>query len=161
MRAILTSLVFLPLYAHALKSDTTQPIYVQADRVNYQRSAGLCTYIGHVTMKQGSSNLVADKVITYFDKKNNLQTLVAFGTPARYETLPEHKDTPLKTAANTITYHLDKQTVDFEGDVHIEQKEDTLNGPILIYKLSDESIISPVTPQKGQISFTIHPKKRV
>lgn len=153
--------IFLCSLAQGLKADRDQPVHIEANTVHYYRKAGLCIYTGQVQIDQGSSHLSGDEVTSYFDSQQRLIRLVAKGLPAHFTTVLDHKLSLLNTSAETITYHIDKGYLEFDGHAYIVQDNDTLKGPLLIYKLAEQSIISPDNTQKGPVSFTIQVKKRV
>lgn len=161
MRFLLLSLIIWSItpFGYALETDAAQPIYVEADKAFFNRPSGINTYEGNVLITQGSSHLNADKVVTYNDKNNNVENLIATGKPARYQTQTDKNKLPLISTALTIKYNVKERYVNLIGEAHAQQGEDKIDGPVLIYKLDDKSISAPSQPIAGRTVFVLHPKK--
>ncbi|MBI5447188.1 MAG: lipopolysaccharide transport periplasmic protein LptA [Gammaproteobacteria bacterium] len=134
---------WLAFSAHALSSDSTQPLYIEADKASFNHFSGVNTFEGHVIITQGSSRLFADQVILYTDKKHHLQHLTATGQPSRYETQVETEPHTLVATATNIQYHVAENQLELIGQVHAEQGKDKIEGPMLIYNTKEKLLSAP------------------
>src|SRR5262245_47661658 len=72
----------------ALNSDRSQPIHISASTWTYDRENHIVTYAGNVQANQGTSHLDGDKVVVYTTADNKIKKMIAWGTPAHYNTIP-------------------------------------------------------------------------
>lgn len=158
MKFLLANLLFwLASVGFALKTDTALPLTIEADHATFNRLTGVSIYEGHVVVVQGTSTLLADKIVTQSDKINRLESLVATGNPAYYQTQPSKNAALLKTQAQTLNYHVKDHYLELIGQAHVQQNQDKIDGPHLIYHLIDEVLSSP-DDITGRTTIVIQPK---
>ncbi len=74
--------------AHALDTDSKQPMYIEADSANYDEGKGITEYRGNVRYSQGSIESLSDKMIVY-QKNGKTEKVESFGKPTRIKQKPE------------------------------------------------------------------------
>lgn len=146
--------------ASNIVSSSTEPLYITSDNASFNRTTNINIYEGNVVVVQGLSTLTASKVITYGDKKNNMTLLIATGSPARFQTQKSKQTLPLHIQAQTIKYHLTEKYLNLIGTAFAEQDQDKIEGPELIYHLTEQTLSSPISNTNRTI-LTLYPKKRV
>ena len=71
-------LLMCPLLAFALPSDKQKPASISSDTATLNRSAGTGIFIGHVIVKQGTTQIQANKLLTYTLKSKKIKKGTAF-----------------------------------------------------------------------------------
>lgn len=90
-RAALLALALLAGFApvaHALTSDSKQPMYVESDSVVYDENKGETVYTGNVRARQGSLEVTGDKMIIN-QQKGKADQMIVYGNPARLKQTPD------------------------------------------------------------------------
>ncbi len=163
MKYILVVLIYLiPFYALAANSDKQQTAYITADNttLNYKTRMGI--YRGHVKMTQGTTTILADKVITYLNKTNQLEKAIATGQyqPATYTTLPDNSKLPFTAAGLTINYYPLQDYVELIGQAQATQGKDSLAGPRIQYNITAQTVVS--LPEKnGHTTIIMQPDQKL
>ena len=80
--------LLLPLLAalpplSARDSDSDFPIAVEADSLELRERANISIYEGNVSLRQGSLEIEADRLVIHFDDNGDLQLMEMTGAPAR------------------------------------------------------------------------------
>jgi len=143
----------------ALPDDKTKPMKVIADKVTVNYTENMTILEGSVTVTQGSTTLIGNKIIVYTDKQQQLIKLIAYGDSheqASYETLPTPKGRPFHATANTITYTGLEKLAIFEGDAHATDGINQFDGPKFEYWTEKQKVLTEKVANK-QITITIHP----
>ncbi len=134
-----------------------QSMLLRADKASFNNKKKEGYYLGHVFLKQGSSQLNATSAKTYSNIENQLEKAIAFGdslTKALFETLLNGKNEPLKGQADKITYFPKKQLVRLEGNALLSQGNNTYRAPLIIYDINHQRLLSHKTAQqRSTITF--------
>lgn len=143
-------------YAYALASDNKKPATLSADSVDFNHKTGTGVYTGHVVVIQGTTQIHADKIITYSDPKTHkLSKAIAYGKPARYQTLPKKAQAVFYASANTITYYPQKKLIYLVGNAHIKQGKNLLTSAHIKYNVYQGEVITKGNKQqRTKIIFT-------
>ena len=161
MRVIfLIVFILIPTWGMPASSDKHQVAYVNAHQttLNYKTRTGI--YIGNVKMTQGTTTILADKVITYFNQANQLEKAIATGNLASYTTLPDNSKLPFSAAGQTINYYPLQGYVELIGQAKATQGKDSLAGPHIKYDINKQTVIS--LPEKtGYTTIIIQPDQKL
>ena len=125
--------------AIALDSDREQPAVVDAQDIEIDLSAGLWTYRGDVTIRQGTLYMQAEEIQLFFEE-DALTRAVANGTPAIFEQQPEGGNHLLKGRAQNIEIDEIKNIAIFVGNAKLQQGRDVITGETIIYDMETEKI---------------------
>lgn len=117
---------------HALESDRDQPVEIESDSAEFDELAGLTTYRGSVHLVQGSIELRAEQ-IQLRTENDEIVELIATGTPALYEQLPDPESEKLYAQSNRIRYRLDQDLIELSGNASLSQQGTTLSGGTILY----------------------------
>ncbi len=161
MRLIFLLLIsVLPSWAMAASSDKQQTAYITADSttLNYKTRTGI--YRGHVKMTQGTTVILADKVITYFTKDNKLEKATATGQLASYSTLPDDSQLPFTAVGQTINYYPLQGYVELIAQAQTTQGKDSLAGPHLKYDINQQTVVS-LAEKNGHTTIIIQPNQKI
>jgi lipopolysaccharide export system protein LptA len=137
------------LNAFALKEDAAEKIYIVADATLYNSSTGITTFLGHVKVDQGSTHLLADRLVTQSDNHYKIQLLTAWGEQslAHYWTLPTVKEKELHAYATMIKFYPLDSNVTLEHNVTLTQGENTFRGELIHYNGLSQTINVPASSE--------------
>jgi lipopolysaccharide export system protein LptA len=143
----------------ALPEDSEEPLYIVADTYALNYKTGFDSYEGHVKVDQGTTHLIADKVVTQKDSNHKIISAIAYGilTFAEYTTLPNKEDPILYAKAKTITFYPPTSIVILEENVIVTQGENSVKGPLIVYNMKDQTVKAPPS-KNGRSTIMIEPK---
>ena len=149
-----------PLNGLALPEDTTQPIRIMADSAVRDDKQGLTTYSGNVTMNQGSMNITANN-ITIHSSGENVNTIVAKGTPARFTQKQKNGATPVIASGTIIEYYKNKELIHIRQQATIEQNNSTVKSEDIQYYINEQVVKanSGKNNQSGRVEVVIPPRQ--
>jgi lipopolysaccharide export system protein LptA len=156
----LLGLVFSFQMTFALPSDEDKPLQITADSSFINYKTGVYTYEGNVKITQGTTQLLADKVVTKNDNHHKMKEAIAYGTKrlAEYSTVPKEGDEPMRAQARVIRFFPPTSMVTLESNVIVTQGENNFNGPLIFYNIKDQVVTAPAT-KNGRATILIEPKQ--
>lgn len=126
----------------ALSSDTQQPLYINADSQSLDMKNNRVTFNGDVTLKQGSINIHADKLIVIRPKnKEGREIIEAYGNPARFSQMTDTGET-LKGKANQLSYEVAKEFLRMSGNAELAQDDSLIKGKVITYQISTQKLMA-------------------
>jgi lipopolysaccharide export system protein LptA len=140
----------------AIPSDRNQPISLQADRATFNEKTGITTYSGNVLIEQGSLRLQAGSIVAHLNAANQIQTVVAQGSPAKFQQQLDAKGGLAKGEARSIHYNAETGIVKLSGQAFLSQNGATFRGENLIYSMS-KGDIEASGGNGGRIQIVIPP----
>ena len=154
--------IFLSQPMLALETDRDQPVEIEADSAEFSESEGLTVYSGNVRLVQGSIELLADEIqLRTLDSQ--IVELVALGSPAQYEQLPELGADKLIARSDTIRYLLEEDIIELSGSASFSQQGATLSGGTILYDIREQKLIAnsgpdgPVTTEVERVRVVLPP----
>jgi lipopolysaccharide export system protein LptA len=156
---VLFFLLFISSKMFALESDSKARIFIVADTTSYNYKLGTSLFEGHVTVDQGTTHLIADKLITHNNEQHKIQEVIAYGNnePAHYWTTPKAGDKPVHATAGIIKFYPLDSNVTLEQNVIIKQGDNSFKGQLIHYNRDQETIIVPAT-KRGRAVLVYHPE---
>ncbi|MCK9563387.1 MAG: lipopolysaccharide transport periplasmic protein LptA [Bacteroidales bacterium] len=146
--------------AVALPSDPRQPIEIEAGSAMRDERQGVTVYERDVTIRQGSILITADKVSVH-SAGNQIDHIVATGSPAHYQQQLKPGENPVVARAATIEYQLAADQIHLVGNASLEQDGTTLTGSRIDYDLRQEVIrASGDNAEGGRIRMVIPPDQQ-
>jgi len=119
------------------KDDTTQPLTVDADKMERFGKASLVIFSGNVVARRDNSVQYADRVEVYMDEKGNRVMRTVSTGAVRIIT----KDCRTGTAQRAEYFDLDQRVV-LIGDARVWQDDNVVSGDtITIYMAQDRTIV--------------------
>lgn len=146
----------------ALPEDREQPIKVESDRAEHNQREGIMIYEGSVQMSQGSLVIKADKITIRFDSEDQVERVIAEGSPAYFEQKPA-VDEPLVTAeARNIRYDVDLEKLQLLKDAWLKQEQSTLKGNVIDYDIANEIVKAEgqTGSEQPRIEMVLPPQNR-
>jgi len=153
------SVLMYPLTAFALSTDRTQPIDIQADKLDIDEAQHISIYQGNVEMHQGSLHIVADKIVFYFDNDNNLQRLEIEGKPATLKQLND-RNQKVSGSARKIIYTDNQLLLNLEGDALFNSDRDTIEGDWISVNTDTEALKAGSKKGENRVRMLIQPKNQ-
>jgi len=124
----------------SLEADSDQPAQIYADDIEFDFQTGVRTYIGNVTVEQGTRYIVADKLIANYDKDGNLTTANAWGNPARFKQRPDDKDIDTIGVGDEIIINQLENTLTLLQAAELTQGVNTARGENIVYNMNTDKL---------------------
>lgn len=138
--------------------DEEQPIQITADRLEVQEQKGISTYTGNVHIQQGSLELSGDTV-TIQHPNGQLQTVKAYGTPAKFKRFSQIDQAWLTGQANLIQYNTEHKTILLSGDAQVKQPgKHSITGRNIFYDIAQQTLMAKGSKDgQERVSVTFDP----
>lgn len=133
-------LCFTALPALALPGDREQPIYIESDRAERDGRQGITTYEGDVRLRQGSLRIEAERLTVHTDENDEVQRVLAEGSPAHFKQQPEAEEKPVSAEAYRIDYQVEQQVLELTTSALLEQGDATMRGNRIDYDIAKELV---------------------
>ena len=126
----------------ALSTDTEQPIHINSNSQSFDMQSNQVTFLGNVTLKQGSINIFADKlVVTRPQGEEGREILEAYGSPARFSQLTDDGKT-LEGRSNKLRYELEKEYLKMTNNAELTQDDSVIKGKEITYNMQTQKLIA-------------------
>lgn len=158
------SLILLLLSGSAwgLKTDSDQPIYLEADSADIDDANNRSIYSGNVIVTQGTIRLTGDKVIVIQKPEGKGgDQFYASGNPSTFRQEIEGKPGEfVRGKAKKIEYQSDSELLFLIDGAHLTQEGDSFSSDRITYD-REKSILKGGSAAKGKqrIHMTMQPKK--
>lgn len=158
------ALLGLPLApAVAQQSDAGAPIEVEADRLDLDDRAGTAVYTGEVDIRQGSMQLLGERVEIRRNAAGELSLAIATGQRAYIQQQPDPNEPVIRGWGRTIIYHVAERRVELIDRAELHQGGDTFDGGYLEYFL-DRRVVQARSEGEGvegrqRIRMTLQPEQ--
>ncbi|RZV20699.1 lipopolysaccharide transport periplasmic protein LptA [Vibrio alginolyticus] len=138
----LLALVLAAPQALALKSDTQQPVYINSDTQQVDMKSNQVVFEGDVSLKQGSINIDADRVVVTRDPKTEaIKQIQAFGKPAKFSQLMDDGKT-LSGQATELDYRISTDELTMKGQAQLAQDNNTIKGSSIRYQIGKQKLVA-------------------
>jgi lipopolysaccharide export system protein LptA len=154
-------LVALPVYAgvaHALDSDRTQPLKVEADTARINKKTGVSVYTGHVIIHQGTLRITASRIEVY-TSNGGMNRIVAEGSPATYRQRPEKRDQDIVAEAGRMEYDAVHNRAVFLKKAILNQAGNTFKSDRIVYDIANDAVDAGKKEGGDRVIITIQPGK--
>ena len=158
--------------ARALSTDKDKPIEVEADSGQLDDINNITTYTGDVVVTRGSIRMTGDKMTVYYDKDDNIETLIMVGNPATYRQLPDNSKVYDEAEALRMEYYELRNLVILLRKAKVRQERYNFSGERIEYdtELSQVKAWSDVdknqqgdkskdAKKQGRVKIIIKPKQ--
>jgi lipopolysaccharide export system protein LptA len=142
--------------ASALPSDKEQLMHIAADSYLVNYKTGEDVYEGDVKVDQGTTHLIADKLVTKKDANRKIISAIAYGFEhlAEFSTLPKEADDIFFAKGKIIKFFPQTQTVSVLEEVSVIQGKNSFKGPIIIYNMKEQIVSTPAS-KNGRATIVI------
>lgn len=158
---LLAIILFLfPLLAYSLDSDKQAILYITSDAWSYNFKTGIDIYEGHVKVDQGTTHILADKLITKKNEQHKIREATAYGIEnlAHFWTLPQPDDEELHAKAKIIRFYPIESNLTLEQAVNVVQGKNHFQGELIHYNSKDQTINVPASAN-GRARLVFNPNK--
>ena len=128
-------LLVLPLYSHALPSDSNQEIKLLADKATYSERTGVTSYSGNVSITQGTFKMTADNITVNLSQQRSINSAVATGRPATMQQIVTQEKGLAKGQASKIDYNAVTGIITLTGNAKLVQNGASFAGNVIRYSL--------------------------
>lgn len=160
-RALFCILLFIMFcqQALALPNDGEQPMKIIADASLFNYKTGIDTYEGNVKVDQGTTHLLADKLVTEKNEHHKIISAIAYGTRhlAELTTLPSLDAKILHATSNIIKFYPSTSILILEDNVVVTQGENSFHGSLIIYNMKEQMVAAPAS-KNGRATIVIDAK---
>jgi lipopolysaccharide export system protein LptA len=158
--AYLLIMLIFPLSVRALPEDCDQKLNIAANSSIFNYKTGMDTYEGNVKVRQGTTRLTADRLVTQKNNHHKIVSAVAIGINqlAEYTTEPKKGDPVLHAKAKIIKFYPITSIVILEQEVVVTQQENSFHGPLIIYNMKDQVVTAPAS-KNGRATIVIEPEQ--
>ena len=119
--------------AHALSTDSEQPISIVADAAEHNDGTRTTIYRGNVVIDQGSLHIVGNAVTVNFDANDQVTKIITVGTPAHFRQLPDDDTDYRKAWAKQMEYFPEQDLIMLSGEAHYEKGGNRVQADRLVY----------------------------
>lgn len=164
MRRRVLNLLFFTLFilgnAYALPTDREQLMHIDADSYELNYKTGIDVYEGNVKVDQGTTHLIADRLVTEKNKDRKMISAIAYGTNqlAEFTTIPKEGEEVFHAKAKVIKFYPETSLVQLEEEVMVTQGENSFHGPIILYNMKEQIVSTPAS-QNGRATIIINAKQ--
>ncbi len=151
--ALLCALLF-SASAQARQSDFTQPIFINADRTEYDEQTGVQIWSGNVEMTQGTMLIKADQ-ITITLRDNKLSRVEGTGSPIEFQQENEAGEL-VKGNATAIDYDAENNSLALSGGATLTQPGQRLQSERIVFDINNQKV-SAEGGNNGRVSIQIQP----
>lgn len=153
--------------AVAEKADRDQPIDLEADSLTTNDAKKTSTYTGNVILKQGTLEILADKLVVREDREG-FQHSTSTGNPTTFKQKMEGKAEYIQGSAQRIEYDGRMDKVQLYTKAWVKRGQDIVNGDYIMYDANAEyaEVIgggqssAGADAPKGRVRAVIQPKKK-
>ncbi|WP_323845097.1 lipopolysaccharide transport periplasmic protein LptA [Microbulbifer magnicolonia] len=154
------ALLALTAQVQALPDDREQPIRVQAQKLEADRSKNLSIYSGDVVITQGSLQIRADRVEVHGNAQGEISRVIATGKPAHFQQQVQQSQDPVKARARRIEFTVTSDELHLVGDAHVDRDGNTLTAEKIDYDLNSEQMQAQGQAGEGRVEMIWKPEKK-
>ncbi|TBR44785.1 lipopolysaccharide transport periplasmic protein LptA [Marinomonas agarivorans] len=161
---LITTLLYLPLFAFALPDDFRKEVSIEADKVFLDEKNGTAVYEGNVTIKQGSIYISAARLTIKKSDKNSKQNIIhAKGNSKQQAIFQQTIDLEGNLISGTgddIIYRLATSTLHIRGNGKITRGKDVFIADTIKYLMEDNILeANQESSSEDRVSITLHPEQ--
>ena len=119
--------------AHALSTDSDEPISIVADGAEHDDASHTTIYRGNVVIDQGSLHITGDTVTVNFDTNDDVTKITTVGTPAHFRQLPDGDSVHRKAWAQQMEYFPEQDLIMLSGEARYEKGGNRVQADRLVY----------------------------
>jgi len=145
-------------YTWALSTDSQQPVYIDSDSQQLDLKSNKVTFVGNVTLKQGSINISAKKLVVTRDSKDGkIQEIQGFGNLATFSQLTDEGKT-LYGEAKKLNYQMALDQLIMTGQAMLSQDDSVIKSTQIRYKISEQKLIADSKNTNDRVSTVLQPQ---
>ena len=119
--------------AHALSTDSDQPISIVADGAEHDDATRITIYRGNVVIDQGSLHITGDTVTVNFSTHDRVTKITTVGAPAHFRQSPDGDAGHRKAWAKKMEYFPEQDLIMLSGEARYEKDGSRVQADRLVY----------------------------
>jgi lipopolysaccharide export system protein LptA len=137
-----------------IATDFLLPVTAKSKNQSVDGKTRTSIFIDNVVIRQGSLEILADKVIADATAGKGKEIITAIGRPASYKQRLED-GTVVSASANEIKYQVQSQTISLKGNAAIKQNDIKVNGDSIAFNMAKEQIIASSDKNSNESVTTV------
>ncbi|WP_291972197.1 lipopolysaccharide ABC transporter substrate-binding protein LptA [Candidatus Symbiopectobacterium sp.] len=156
--AIASALLAASLPTLAVTGDTSQPIHIDSAHQSLDMQGNTVTFTGNVTVKQGTIDVKADKVVvTRTQGSQGQEVIEAFGNPVTFYQMQDNGK-PVKGRAQKVRHELAQDKITLTGNAYLEQLDSNVKGDRITYLVKQQQM-EAVGDKGGRVTTVLVPSQ--
>ncbi|MBN9542383.1 MAG: lipopolysaccharide transport periplasmic protein LptA [Alphaproteobacteria bacterium] len=153
-------ILLLCISIEAFGKDTSAPISIDSDHLEFDQEHNRATFTGNVMVDQDGTKLYADKLIVHYNANNANSSELTNKKVEKIESFGNIKFVSAdKTAySDFAVYNMSKQMLEMQGNVKLEQDKSVLYGEKLIYDMKTKFARLISKKNQGRVRAVINKK---
>lgn len=143
--------------AFALSTDSEQPVYIDSDSQHLNLKSNQVTFLGNVTLTQGSIHITAEKVIiTRNENTGDIDEIQGFGNLSTFSQKTD-EGKMLRGEARQLLYKMSDDMLTMIGKAKLSQEDSTISSSKIRYKIADQTLVAD-SDKNQRVSTIFQPK---
>jgi lipopolysaccharide export system protein LptA len=124
--------------AHAARTYSNKPIYLEADEANIDDARQISVFTGNVKLTQGTLVIAGDQIVVTQDK-SGLKHGTATGNPASFRQQRQGSGGYVEGSGDRIEYDAASEIMNIYGQAHVKRDQDDVHGEHITYNARTEA----------------------
>ena len=151
-------LACLPGSSLALSTDRQQPIFIEAEQVEIDKTNGFSRYEGNVKFRQGSL-IIRGGIVMLYHKNGEIEKAVIEGKPASFQQTPDKGDASIVSHANKMEYNAGTSRLFLFDSAKVSQGNNSFTGEKIEYDIIHGTVVANKDMEgQGRINAVIEQK---
>ena len=140
-----------------ISTDFNLPVTLDSKNQQTDGKKKTLIFTENVVIRQGSLEILADKVEADASRGKGKEVIIANGSPASYKQRLDD-GSMVEAKANEIIYTVDSRTISLKGQASIIQNEVQVTGDSIVFDMSKEQILASTNPESsGTVTTVLSP----
>jgi lipopolysaccharide export system protein LptA len=151
--------LLLLLSSATVVAESSEPVRVEANRMELDQKQGFSLYQGSVEMQRGDTQLQAERLELH-NKGGKVTLAIADGTPVHLEMRDPQSGKITRGEADHVEYRFEEGTLVLQGAAQLWRDGDRFNGERLFYDNNKQQVRAFGSEQgKGRVQVILQPEK--
>lgn len=139
---------------NTISNDFRLPVTLESKNQALDGKKRTSIFIDNVVIRQGSLEILADRVEADATAGKGKEVITAIGKPASYQQRLEDGSIVV-ASANEIKYNVEFQTISLKGNAIIKQNDVKVNGDSIAFDMAKEQIIASTDANSSESVTTV------
>jgi lipopolysaccharide export system protein LptA len=139
---------------NTIANDFRLPVTLESKNQSLDGKNRTSIFIDNVVIRQGSLEILADRVEADATAGKGKEIIIALGKPASYQQRLEDGSIVV-ASANEIKYNVESQTISLKGNAIIKQNDVKVNGDSIAFDMAKEQIIASTDANSSESVTTV------
>lgn len=139
---------------NTISNDFRLPVTLESKNQSLDGKKRTSIFIDNVVIRQGSLEILADRVEADATAGKGKELITAIGKPASYQQRLEDGSIVV-ASANEIKYNVEFQTISLKGNAIIKQNDVRVNGDFIAFDMAKEQIMASTDANSSESVTTV------